>query len=256
MTTAVIDLWRVDLDDSRWDAWERVLGEGERSNAAQFRSALLGARWRRGRSALRRVLAFHTGLEADCLQLVADPFGKPALADTPVHFNMTHTAGWALIAVAPIPLGIDLELARRPDIAVGEIVPLACHPDEAAILLSLPEPAANAALMRLWTQKEAYVKALGTGLQHDLTAVRIAADGRPERSVASDAHAGAARRYFIHEVDAPPGCVASLCADSRKLILYYREASVLLHAPGRSEQAYSAGQQDRIDKVAGTQGTT
>lgn len=231
-----VALWRVDLDDARWDALEWLLDSGERIKAMQFHTDQLRWRSRRCRSALRCILSHHTSLSPSGLKLAANRFGKPELAGNRAHFNVAHTEGWALIAVATEPVGVDLERALRPAIAIEEIAALACHPSETASLLALASSTGNAAMMRLWTQKEAYVKALGTGLQHVLAAVRLAPAAGGACALVVDDSAGAMTQYFVYEVEAPPQCVASLCIAAPDAAIRSRDASILLQmAIGRQQ---------------------
>ncbi|MDR3149714.1 MAG: 4'-phosphopantetheinyl transferase superfamily protein [Oscillospiraceae bacterium] len=90
-------------------------------------------------------------------KILRSQHGKPYLADTPeLHFNISHTKGYAAIAVSDREVGIDVELYERlvnvrdPDRFARRVF----HPDEIISGLSLAE---------LWTRKEAYLKMLGTG---------------------------------------------------------------------------------------------
>lgn len=232
-----VALWRVDLDDARWDSLEWLLDSGERIKAMQFHTDQLRGRSRRCRSALRCILSHHTGLSPSGLRLAANRFGKPELAGNRVHFNVTHTEGWALIAVAGEPVGVDLEHALRPAIAIEEIAALACHPAEEASLQALGGIPANAALMRVWTHKEAYVKALGTGLRHALTAVRLAPAAGAACALVVDDSCGATKPYFVYEVEAPARFVASLCIAAPDAAIRGRDASVLLQVAMGRQQA-------------------
>src|SRR5208283_5110646 len=85
-------------------------------------------------------------------------------------FNLSHTAGLVGVAVAGAPavaLGFDLEpLARRAPLEVAH----RCFTEsEIAWLDSLPEPARAEGFFRLWTLKEAFIKATGEGLTQDLS---------------------------------------------------------------------------------------
>lgn len=232
-----VSLWRVNLDDARWESLEWVLDSGERSKAMQFRTDELRWRSRRCRSALRCILSHHTGVRASALKLASNRFGKPELPCKRVHFNVAHTEGWALIAVAGAPVGIDLERALRPDIAIEEIAALVCHPSETASLLALASMPANAAMMRLWTRKEAYVKALGTGLRHALTAVRLAPGADATRALVVDDSYDAMQPYFVYDVEGPQQCVASLCVATPDAAIRSRDASILLQVPMGRQQA-------------------
>ena len=225
-------MWRVDLDDARWDGWEWVLDSEERRKAARFRTTQLQQRARRCRAALRCILApccptppMQTGSPAS-LVLLAGRYGKPALAGDALHFNVSHSERWALVAVSCAPVGVDIEPALRPDIVVADIAALACHPLEVARLQGLEDQgdAAIGALMRLWTQKEAYVKALGTGLLHALPSVRLMSDPGDAGALVIDESAPAGERYYVHQLHAPPLFVAALCTPLKAPVMAQRHA--------------------------------
>lgn len=86
--------------------------------------------------------------------------GKPELSGrTDFQFSLSHSGPIALCAFGSVPLGADVEVPERPAL---QIVERKCPPGEWAWLQTQPDP--QAAFFRLWVLKEAYVKALGTGL--------------------------------------------------------------------------------------------
>ncbi len=128
--------------------------------------------------------------------------GKPILApDTGFHFSLSHSGPVALCAYGPAPLGADVEKPDRPALRV---VQRKCPPGEWAWLQAQPDP--EAAFFRLWVLKEAYVKALGTGLALGLdryeicfgTQVTVLRSGRVEP-------------WTFHEA-VLAGCPAALCS--------------------------------------------
>ena len=81
--------------------------------------------------------------------------GKPYLENYPhIHFSLSHSGSWAVCAVGDAPLGVDVELPR----CTMEIGKRFFRPEE------LPETEDKDHLLRLWTAKEAFLKAIGTGL--------------------------------------------------------------------------------------------
>ncbi len=81
--------------------------------------------------------------------------GKPYLENYPhIHFSLSHSGCWAVCAVGDAPLGVDVELPR----CTMEIGKRFFRPEE------LPETEDKDHLLRLWTAKEAFLKAIGTGL--------------------------------------------------------------------------------------------
>ena len=79
--------------------------------------------------------------------------GKPYLGDSHKHISISHTQGYAAIAVADTPVGIDIELESRSPLAVAQAY---LQPQETAALQGSSTPAAEA--LRLWTVKEAAFK--------------------------------------------------------------------------------------------------
>lgn len=112
----------------------------------------------------RRYLASHAALR-HALR-AAGPFttgdhGKPALASPPPHFNLSRRDGWAAIAVsATHEVGVDIETLRPIDDA-PQLAALHFTPQEQA---ALQAGDADHAFLRVWTRKEACMKATGLGL--------------------------------------------------------------------------------------------
>ncbi|MFC7219634.1 4'-phosphopantetheinyl transferase family protein [Streptomyces polyrhachis] len=128
------------------------------------------------------------------------PHGRPAVADAPVHFSLSHSEGYAMIALARTPVGVDLE--RVPGRQVLEVIQ-ALHPDETAELLAVPEALRPAEFTRVWTRKEAYLKGLGSGLGRSPALDYVGAghpDGPPAQVPA----------WRLAEVSAPQGYCAAL----------------------------------------------
>lgn len=92
--------------------------------------------------------------------------GKPSLAERPdVHYNISHADGIATVAVSEFECGIDCERVREYDPRVMKRV---CSETEQALISDAPEAERDLLFFRLWTLKEAYVKALGSGLSFPL----------------------------------------------------------------------------------------
>ncbi|RDJ23562.1 hypothetical protein DWF00_18900 [Bosea caraganae] len=134
-------------------AW--LIATGKQPANLQERSEL-----RRGTA--KRLVAQQFGLEPGSVKLDHDERGRPLLAQpagTGLHLSLATRGGLVAVALAHGPVGIDVEridLATEPPLAM-------LHPQEREALLALPESARPLAFAQLWSAKEAYVKALGTG---------------------------------------------------------------------------------------------
>ena len=124
----------------------------------------MGAHFTVGRGALRSLLARYVGACPSQLELGYAPQGKPLLLGHDLPFNVAHSHGLALVAIAPgRPVGVDLERVRDLPAATA-IAERFFSPAERARLAAAPPVLRMAQFLRLWTRKEAYLKATGGGL--------------------------------------------------------------------------------------------
>ena len=95
------------------------------------------------------------------------PALAPAFAATGLNFNVAHTPGMAVIAVGRVArIGVDVEASdKRVPLPVARRY---FSPREAAALDALAPEARPRRFLRLWTLKEAYLKAVGEGLSGGL----------------------------------------------------------------------------------------
>jgi 4'-phosphopantetheinyl transferase len=122
---------------------------------------------------------------------VRGSYGKPAIAQphqVPVHFNLAHSGDWALVGVTHCEaIGADIEAHRNlPDLE--SVARRFFSPNETRDLMAIPDSQRIAAFFRVWTRKEAYVKASGHGLHKPLDSfdVSVNADARVLRDVVED----------------------------------------------------------------------
>ena len=143
--------------------------EREKANRYRFhrdRSAFIVRR-----TALRILLGRNLQIEPEALCFSQNAFGKPSLAwpkQAELAFSVSHTAGFVLLAIGTCEaIGVDVERVRYnlDFLALGRNVFTEC---ELAWLTSADGQLAMAdRFFRLWTAKEACLKAIGTGFGHD-----------------------------------------------------------------------------------------
>jgi phosphopantetheine--protein transferase-like protein len=115
------------------------------------------------RAALSRVL----GVPPESLFFQGSPSEKPTLASHGLDFNLTHTRGFAAVAIAAAgSVGVDAEpFGRANDIAgIRERVFTA---REIEMLDNCDPPQRTERLVWLWTVKEAVMKVTGAGFARD-----------------------------------------------------------------------------------------
>ncbi|MFG3158191.1 4'-phosphopantetheinyl transferase family protein [Streptomyces sp. NPDC048219] len=166
---------------------------------------LLGRDWPRYRQhpeaagrlafAVSRLVLKHTAaaalqVPADRLDLAYRLGGRPLLRglDTDVHVSLAHTGELITVAVSRDgPVGVDAEPVDRP-VPWPALREQMCTPQEAERLAALPESERAGRLLRLWTLKEAYTKALGQGLRRRFTAFGFTFDAEDGAALDGDEH--------------------------------------------------------------------
>ena len=118
--------------------------------------------------------------------------GKPFLTEHPeVHYNISHADGIAAVIVSEYECGIDCEGVRRYDPRTMRRV---CSEAEREAVEAASEKEKELLFFSLWTLKEAYVKAIGTGLTFPL---RKAAFAFEEDRILTDLKGCRFARYVI-----------------------------------------------------------
>jgi 4'-phosphopantetheinyl transferase len=164
-----IEVWLIALPDDPVEASAlsaaamSVLSCEEREKAARFHAALDRARYLEAHLALREVLADRSGQTPAEVKYGYGPQGKPRLESHPaIHFNLSHGGGWAVVALADRPVGVDIEpvapFAHLDEVAAGVL-----HGEERAALHARPDRLLEG-FFRAWVRKEAVLKYAGLGL--------------------------------------------------------------------------------------------
>ena len=120
---------------------------------------------------LRCVLGRTLGREPESLEFERGVQGKPQLSDqdpasAPLAFNLSHSGVLAVVAVhaGAAAIGVDIE-SHRPERRFDALAQRYFSAAEVVALRALPDEARSGRFYDLWTLKEAYLKARGTGLQ-------------------------------------------------------------------------------------------
>jgi 4'-phosphopantetheinyl transferase len=228
-------LAEVDVPSARRTQLARLLSPDETARAGGYRFERHRHRFVVARGLLRGILGRYLDADPRAIRFRYSPNGKPALdADGPaayptasavlgrdpraLTFNVSHSDGLALIAVScGVRLGVDVERVRE-DTDIGDLEPLCLAPCETALLAPLQGAARRRAFYQCWTRKEAYLKAIGTGLAVPLQAVGIVpSEDRP--GLARVDAAGAGAQWCVHDLVMPSGYCAAVALDDARPIV-------------------------------------
>lgn len=123
------------------------------------------------RSALRHLVAWRLEVEAETVVIGYDGQGAPRVRAprSDVFVSVSGRGSGAGLAVGPRPVGVDIE-PLEPNVDLPRAV---LAPAERERIEALPQSRRAVAFLHHWTAKEAYLKALGTGLLRDPAEVAV-----------------------------------------------------------------------------------
>lgn len=209
----MVAVWWVDLDDERAlrDGQARSLSHHERARAERFRFDRHRERWLAGRIALRRIVAAELGVDPADVEYSAGLRGKPSLDGRhrgALAFNLSHSGARALVATTRgAELGVDVEEVH-PMEDLRDVAERHFAAEERECLFALPVEAQVDGFYRLWTRKEAYIKAIGTGLGHPLDRFAVTQDVAECRFVHLDGDSQQAALWSLVHLE-PPGAAGA-----------------------------------------------
>jgi 4'-phosphopantetheinyl transferase len=185
-----IHLWSVALGGHANDVRHFIsrLGPDEQIRAAGFHFPLHRNRWVVSRYAVRQILAGYVGSPPESLIFRVGEYGKPGLANVSgalgLHFNLAHSREQALLAVARHEVGIDIEYIDS-ETPWQSLAPQVFSRQEYELLMCSPVELRRQLFFRIWTCKEAYIKARGLGLSMPLGAFSVPVNDAEEIGIVS-----------------------------------------------------------------------
>jgi 4'-phosphopantetheinyl transferase len=197
-----------------------TLTPGERTRSARFQFERDQQRFIVAHGALRDLLGRYLETQPSRISFVYNAFGKPDLSPefgNRLTFNLSHSAGLALIAIASASnVGVDIEYIR----AGSDYADIARHFFSAAevdYLMALPSHAYAEAFFSCWTKKEAYLKACGEGLAIPLNSFSVPLTTDPAPTPL-DLHVASrdivpAKRWSLYTLRPAPGYAGALAIE-------------------------------------------
>ncbi len=170
----VVRLWAMPvgaLQEPDVERWREVLDDAERARAARFAFERNRVEYVSAHALTRALLGLETGEPPTSFGYRAGEKGKPVALcrgrPVGVHFNLSHTGGMVAVAATHgLELGLDVEaIDRKVDLGVADRYFFGA---EAQWLAGLAPERRPEGFLRLWTLKEAYIKATGRGLSQPL----------------------------------------------------------------------------------------
>jgi 4'-phosphopantetheinyl transferase len=222
LATNEIHVWLASLDQpiSRFHKLRQTLSMDERIRAQRFYFRRDRKRFIVGRGILRTVLGRYLNVEPARMQFWYGKNGKPMLADTiskmTIFFNMSNSESLALYAFSRDgEIGVDIEkICDHPE--RDQIADQFFSVRESSAFRALPENKKKEAFFNCWTRKEAFIKAIGTGLSCSLDNFDVSLiPGESAKLLRIVGDKKGASRWSIQELVPASGYAAALAIEGR-----------------------------------------
>lgn len=196
----------------------------EHARAARFRQEADRQRFLQGRLLLRTFLGHHLGIPPRDVTFVTGEFGKPevqipaavtAAEAGLLRFNLAHSGEWLLFGLArDRALGVDVEQHRAMRDAI-DIARRFFAPPEVAALEALDPTRHHDTFFRVWTRKEAIVKATGQGISAGLERFAVSSDATDVVTLRGLDGEPSWDRWEIRGLDMPANYTAAVAFERR-----------------------------------------
>ncbi|MBP2664215.1 MAG: 4-phosphopantetheinyl transferase [Firmicutes bacterium] len=156
---------------------------------------------------LRHALKKCCDTAVDDTNLLVTDYGKPyLLGRTSINFNLSHSGDWVVCAVDKQPVGIDIEkIEAHVDLKLADMF---FSRQEFADICSVNAFEQPARFFRIWTHKESYVKAVGTGLYMPLKSFTIGISYDSQTVLADEGR----QLWFFKEYEVDKDYALTVCA--------------------------------------------
>lgn len=157
----------------KFEYYLTLLSEEERAHAKTLIATAVKERYICGRGGLRSILARYLNRHPTSLAFAYQTYGKPMLAgSTDLDFNLAHTDQYILYGLTKrADIGVDIEFMRPIDFEA--LSKRFFSEREFAQVMAAKQEERLATFYRIWTYKEAFVKAIGMGLSCPLSDFEI-----------------------------------------------------------------------------------
>jgi 4'-phosphopantetheinyl transferase len=229
-----IHVWRAELDyeGAELQQLSDLLAPDEQQKAARFHFEKDRNHYSTARGLLRLILSSYVSQDPKNLRFTYNAYGKPALDSGLLQFNVSHSHGLALYAVARYhQIGIDLE-HMRTDFRWRQIVEQYFSAQEFNALLQLPESQQIKAFFDGWTRKEAFIKAKGQGLSIPLNQFDVSlSPAEPAALLHTQWDPSEAAQWTLHALNPGENYAGAIAIQCRDPQLSYWQASCQLWQP-------------------------
>jgi 4'-phosphopantetheinyl transferase len=176
-----LSLWLASPDDllseDNMQFCRSLLSEGERSRMERYVKECDRREYLAAHALVRNALSFSYPLPPEAWSFTSSAFGKPEIVQKcGLEFNLAHSAKMLACLVSHgVAVGVDVEPIESASVIL-EIASEVLSATELSQLQKLPSKEKLEHALSLWTLKEAFAKARGTGLSFPLKSLSFTFD--------------------------------------------------------------------------------
>lgn len=122
-----------------------------------------------GRALLKKAVSEIYGIDTDTMTIKKGEHGKPYFEERQdIYFNISHSGDYVAVMVGDSPLGVDIQTIRPVKERMIEKI---CSEEEKSFVYNSLDK--DRAFITLWTLKESYIKAIGTGMSFPMSGINF-----------------------------------------------------------------------------------
>ncbi|MDT4291641.1 4'-phosphopantetheinyl transferase superfamily protein [Methylomonas sp. MO1] len=214
-----IDLWfeALAITDEEYRHYWTLLDKNEQNKALRFVRTRDALGYVASHGKLRLILAEYLGVPPGKIPFTTQAYGKPFVAcgnSYDIRFNLAHSGDYMAVGVGCAnDIGIDIEVwSDRVD--YHGIMALCFSEEETRFWSDLPKERQKEFFYKLWTRKESFIKAVGLGLELDVSLVETSLKGA-SRFRSLPVGFGLPGSWSLIDLELPHGLSGAITAQSR-----------------------------------------
>lgn len=219
-----VHIWLADLEipAEKLEEFRQILSSDESTRAGRFHFEKDRKKFTIARGALRLILGRYLNIPGKDIHFSNTQYRRPYITEkhnrTLINFNLSHSNALAIYAVTKgRDIGIDIEYMRPMNDAAG-IVKRFFSAKEISLFNSAPDDAKTRAFFTLWTRKEAYIKALGMGLNMPLNQFTAVSSLEDNDFILNDNDGK--KNYLIKSLSLDPDYAGALAVENNESLAF------------------------------------
>lgn len=177
---AGIGIWiaRLSSLQDHYERLRKVLSREELQRSASFYFERDRLRFILSRGMLRELLGHYLQRSPSGILFSFNAFGKPMISSKggrQSEFNLSHSGGLVSVIIGDMPVGVDIEHIR-PGVDTDSLCRNYFSAEETETYFRTVPDERKALFFRIWTRKEAFMKAVGLGLAIPLKSFSVIGD--------------------------------------------------------------------------------